>query len=103
MKNKCLAVAFAALVGIMSFVPNVTVKAYDTEICRNCGEYCSICEIVGYVDNEVETRVCEHGHEYCTDVLHEHYHIVRNYCADCDESWEEEIFVKAIWQCTYGD
>lgn len=101
MKNRCLAAALAAMVGVMSFMPVATAKASGyVDTCYRCGGDSSISQVVGWrsVDTKV-TRYCIHGYERESDYLVEYYERVNYYCADCDVNWEQDEFFGLEWVC----
>lgn len=103
MKNRCLAAALAAMVGVMSFMPVATAKAYYMDTCYRCGGYSSTYEVVGQWDETVGTRICEHGYEREADIQLAFYERVNYYCADCNVNWEQDEFAGLTWMCGHKD
>ena len=102
MKNRCLAAALAAMVGVVSFMPVATAKASGyVDTCYRCGGDSSISQVVGWSSNELGTRPCEHGYseQGVEDTQYEYFERVNYYCADCNVNWEQDEFFGLGWVC----
>ncbi len=103
MKNKILAVLTAAMVGVMSFVPVMTIRADQWEDpCSLCGEYSIVAEVVETKEKELgQTRPCAHGHKKAADIYMQKWELFRYYCGDCEVHWERWHPAETYWYCTY--
>ncbi len=94
-----MGVALAALVGVMSFMPSMSVNAnYYIVNCPQCGDYGDTDAVLNTYTDLVAGVVCQHdknGYDYYYQVIEE----VRFYCADCNLYWVEDMNAGTLMEC----
>lgn len=106
MKKKIMALILTVAMSVMSSIPVLAAQdgaSYYDSNCYKCGEWATTFTVIGSSTEDIDAKVCEHGHPGEADVLRVRYDRVRYYCADCNFNWEQDEFWGMAWCCTYDD